>query len=232
MIQTNNNLINADNINTDSKLDYKIVIVGSGAGGSVTAKILSEKGHEVLIIEEGQNFTDNRKLGLSNNLDKWRNYGATPIFSNENIISYAEGKCVGGSTEINGALMWRTPDNILDKWRKDFEIKDLENNNMNKYFEEYEKDMSINYQNEDESNSASKKLLKAASILNWSTARVKRAQINCKNTNQCPIGCPTGAKRTMKKTYIQKALNNGANLAFTTLSNSVKSNLYPCANKS
>ena len=128
MTQNNNNLIDANNINKVSKLDYKIVIIGSGAGGSVTAKILSEKGHEVLIVEEGQNFTDHKKVGLSKNLDKWRNYGATPIFSNESIISYAEGKCVGGSTEINGALMWRTPDDVLDKWSKDFEIEDLEAN--------------------------------------------------------------------------------------------------------
>ena len=56
---------------------------------------------------------------------------------------------------------------------------------MKKYFEEYEKEMTVNYQDENESNIASKKLIKAASILNWSTARVKRAQINCKNTNQC-----------------------------------------------
>ena len=38
------------------------------------------------------------------------------------------------------------------------------------------------------------KVSRGANILNWSTAKVKRAQINCKNTNQCPIGCPTGAK--------------------------------------
>ena len=222
MTQNNNNLIDANNINKVSKLDYKIVIIGSGAGGSVTAKILSEKGHEVLIVEEGQNFTDHKKVGLSKNLDKWRNYGATPIFSNESIISYAEGKCVGGSTEINGALMWRTPDDVLDKWSKYFEIEDLDTNNMKKYFEEYEKEMTVNYQDENESNIASKKLIKAASILNWSTARVKRAQINCKNTNQCPIGCPTGAKRTMKKTYIQKALNNGADLLYNARAEKIK----------
>ena len=162
----------------------------------------------------GQNFNDHNKLGLSNNLDKWRNFGATPIFSKKNIISYAEGKCVGGSTEINGALMWRTPENILQKWRTEFEIDDLDTNTMNKYFDEYEKEMSVSYQDENEGNIASKKLVEAANILNWSTAKVKRAQINCKNTNQCPIGCPTGAKRTMKKTFIQKAINNGASLLF------------------
>ena len=148
------NFIDADRTKLNSNFDSKVVIIGSGAGGSVTAKILSEKGYEVLILEEGQNFNDHNKLGLSNNLDKWRNFGATPIFSKKNIISYAEGKCVGGSTEINGALMWRTPENILQKWRTEFEIDDLDTNTMNKYFDEYEKEMSVSYQDENEGNIA------------------------------------------------------------------------------
>ncbi len=210
------NYIDANNLNNNFNLSCDVLIIGSGAGGSVTAKILSDKGHEVMVVEEGNNFNNDDQLGLSKNLDKWRNYGATPIFANGNIISYAEGKCVGGGTEINGAIMWRTPDEILENWSTEFNLEDLKFKNLKRYFSEYEEEMSVSYQDENLSNFASQKLLEGAEKLNWNTAKVKRAQVNCKNTNQCPIGCPTGAKMTMKKTFLQKALDNGIKILFNS----------------
>ena len=44
-----------------------------------------------------------RKSKLSSNISKWRNSGMIPIISNGNIF-YGEGMCVGGGSEINGAL--------------------------------------------------------------------------------------------------------------------------------
>ena len=47
------NLLDANTIDKDCKLKTKILIVGSGTGGSSTAKILSENDYEFTILEEG-----------------------------------------------------------------------------------------------------------------------------------------------------------------------------------
>lgn len=41
-----------------TELDYDVVVIGSGFGGSVTALRLTEKGYKVLVVEAGRRFAD------------------------------------------------------------------------------------------------------------------------------------------------------------------------------
>ena len=45
----------------------------------------------------------------------YRDAGTTVIFGRPPIL-FAEGKCVGGSTVINGGMSWRTPARVLEHW--------------------------------------------------------------------------------------------------------------------
>ena len=49
--------MNADATVDGEQLDYDVVVVGSGFGGSVAALRLSEKGYRVLVVEAGRRFT-------------------------------------------------------------------------------------------------------------------------------------------------------------------------------
>ena len=39
-------------------LDYDVIVIGSGFGGSVAALRLTEKGYRVAVLEAGQRFDD------------------------------------------------------------------------------------------------------------------------------------------------------------------------------
>ena len=80
------------------EVDY--VVVGSGAGGGVTAEILSLAGLKVAIVEEGP---------LASSTDfKMREREAYPQLYQESSarqtadksITILQGRCVGGSTEV------------------------------------------------------------------------------------------------------------------------------------
>jgi hypothetical protein len=91
------------NARRDATLVADALVVGSGAGGAVAACLLAEAGFDVLLIEEGglhktESFSTN-VLEMMRAL--YRDFGASMILGKPGII-FAEGRCAGGSTVING----------------------------------------------------------------------------------------------------------------------------------
>jgi len=93
-----------------------VVIAGSGAAASILAHELVRAGRSVLLVERGElerpsTFTDNEVEMVS------RLYadGALQL-SRDFRFQVFQGSCVGGSTVVNNAVCFETPDYILDKW--------------------------------------------------------------------------------------------------------------------
>ena len=109
-------IITEKQINSDVSTSADAVVVGSGAGGATAAYLLSEAGFEVVVLEEGGCYTSNVfNGGISEMIGiLYRDAGLMPIFGKP-IIAFAEGCCVGGSTVINDALCWRTPESVLNR---------------------------------------------------------------------------------------------------------------------
>jgi len=102
--------LTGDNITAD------VVIVGSGAGASILANQLIGLGRQVLLVERGgierpSTFNDDEVDMVS------RLYadGALQL-SRDFRFQVFQGSCVGGSTVVNNAVCFETPDYILDKW--------------------------------------------------------------------------------------------------------------------
>ena len=89
---------------------FQALIIGSGAGGAMTAQVLASAGMEVMVLEEGRRWAlseygNNCPEGMRK---MYRRRGMTPIMGTV-PIGYAEGRCFGGGTEINSGFWHRTP---------------------------------------------------------------------------------------------------------------------------
>lgn len=190
------------------------LVIGSGAGGSVAAMELAEAGKDVIVIEEGLHY---KTADFSNNISEmtqktWRKSGVTPFWGNP-LVGFAEGKCVGGGTVINGGLLWRTPERMLDIWESDYGISGYTNDDLKTHFEKIEQILNVGYHIKDDQNNDSDVLINGCNNLNWQFVPVPRAGgLDCSNANLCPTGCPTGAKQSTALTYIPRAINAGAKI--------------------
>jgi choline dehydrogenase-like flavoprotein len=199
---------------TKNNYSCQYLVVGTGAGGSVTGALLAESGHDVIYLEEGGYYpTESYTSNISEmTAQLYRNQGVFP-FLGKPSIAFAEGCCVGGGTVINGGLIWRTPSWVLDEWQNDYGLKGYSQEDLTKYFETIEKDMHvIRHEPEEKENLDSLKILKASEQLNWKYVMVPRAVKDCKNTNLCPTGCPSGAKQSALETYLSRAMKHGARI--------------------
>ncbi len=188
--------------------EFDVIIVGSGAGGAVVAAELAEAGLNVAVLEEGEHhrtedFTTRtldqlrllyRDCGASTTL------GAAPV-------QYSEGRCVGGSTTINGGMAFRASPRILDHWARDAGLRTLD---LDAEYTRVERFLSVATPDPD-SIGRDQQLLKAgADRLGWRIIDDRRAHVHCGGCNVCVWGCPTGAKQSTLVSYLPRAIHFGA----------------------
>jgi choline dehydrogenase-like flavoprotein len=206
-------IIGRAQIDRDVEADCDVVIVGSGAGGATMAAELAEGGLTVIVLEEGahhrtEEFTPAAGKALRT---LYRDAGAAMTIGSTPII-YSEGRCVGGSTVINGGMTWRTPPRILEKWALEDELRGIRPKDMERIFERVEKRISAKTQDPESIGRDNQLLALGAKKLGYKTLDNIRNQVHCTGTNNCAFGCPTGAKRSALLTYVPRAVSRGARI--------------------
>lgn len=194
-------------------IETEVVVIGTGAGGGAFAAELAEAGVEVVMLEEGGYFrTQDFNTDASETIRKlYRNAGAMLALGKPNVF-FAEGRCVGGSTVVNAGISWRTPERILKRWAWEVGLDEITPEAMTPYFEKVEERVHVAPQDELTYGADSWLLKDGAERLGYRWMPVKRNQKLCVGTNNCVLGCPTGAKQSVLVTYVPRALRAGARL--------------------
>lgn len=119
---------------TPTEVDTDVLVIGSGAGGATTATVLTEAGREVVVVEEGPWVDPDavEPFSLEEMERKYRHQGASAALGAP-PIAYAEGRCVGGSTEINSGLWHRLPGDLAARWRDDHGLDGFDDATLDRY---------------------------------------------------------------------------------------------------
>jgi choline dehydrogenase-like flavoprotein len=126
-------------------------------------------------------------------------------------ILFSEGRCVGGSTVVNGGVCWRTPQQIIARWQREHRL-DVSPEHLEPLFERVERAVGVAPQDPGTVGRDSDLLKLGADRLGWRTVDVRRNQHHCAGSGACVLGCPTGAKQSTLVSYVPRALAAGATL--------------------
>jgi choline dehydrogenase-like flavoprotein len=204
-------VVDAVALNGDLDLTADVLVVGSGAGGGVTAEILSAAGLRVILVEEGP-------LASSGEF-RMREREAYPRLYQDSAgrqtldksITLFQGRCVGGGTTVNWTSSFRTPRRTLDHWRERHGLKEMSEAALEPWFQRMEQRLAIapwpvapNENNDI--------LRRGCEKLGIASAAMQRNVKGCHNLGYCGTGCPTNAKQSMLVTTIPAALDKGATL--------------------
>jgi choline dehydrogenase-like flavoprotein len=138
----------------------------------------------------------------------YRDGGASMAFGNPPVL-FQEGRAVGGSTVINGAMSWRTPGDVLARWHSEDGL-DVSPESLEPYFERVEKRIHVAPMDESAIGNDNWLLKKGADAKGWKVIGNTRNQVHCIGSNRCAFGCPTGAKQSALVSYVPRALHYGA----------------------
>ncbi|MBT2340213.1 MULTISPECIES: GMC family oxidoreductase [Pseudomonas] len=204
---------NGSQLTQDLTLEADVAIIGSGAGGGTTAEILSAAGYRVLLIEEGPLKTsDDFKLLEAQAYSSLYQEGLGRM-SKDGAITILQGRAVGGTTLINWTSSFRTPEQTLDHWATEHNVKGHSPAQMAPWFESMEQRLGVapwmippNANND--------VIRKGCEQLGYSWHVIPRNVRGCWNLGYCGMGCPTNAKQSMLVTTIPATLDKGGVLLY------------------
>ena len=194
----------------------EFLVVGSGAGGSVSALELARAGRDVLVLEEGQEHPlesygqeSARALRLL-----YRQGGMSPIVGSV-PIGFAEGRCLGGSTEVNSGFWHRTPPEMLLRWKAQFDFDGGAESELEPHFAAAERALGVALSTGPRP-PTTEVFGRGIRAMGWAYHEVPRAAPGCRNSNRCASGCRAGKKQGMTRGFIPEARRHGARFMTNT----------------
>jgi choline dehydrogenase-like flavoprotein len=172
---------------------------------------LAEAGLSVVVLEEGdhhptESFTTSTTGALRS---LYRDGGATSTLGRA-PIGYAEGRCVGGGTVVNGGMSFRAPERILERWAALTGDRGLSGGRLDDVYARVERFLSVGPPDPGSVGRDQELLRLGAEQLGWRVIDDQRNHVHCGGCNVCTWGCPTGAKQSTLVSYLPRAMAFGA----------------------
>lgn len=193
------------------RIDTDIAVIGSGPGGSFTALRCAEAGLDVVLIEEGSMLPPGIvRFSPEEMRRKVRNNGLAVGLGAANV-SYWEGRCVGGGSEINRGLYHRPMPEVIEAWARDFKIDALSVDALAVHSSACEGTVKVSHL-PGPAPANSQKLAEGAAALGWRQTEVPRL---FDYASDWKTGAP-GVKQSMSATVVPLFLGAGGRLICET----------------
>jgi choline dehydrogenase-like flavoprotein len=186
-----------------------VLVIGSGAGGAVTALELTRCGHQVLLVEEGDPPGEPPPdAGATSTMARlYRHRGMTPILGHV-PIAYVEGRCLGGSTEINSGFWHRPPVEAVLRWRAQYDLAGAGPDELRPHCEWAEQMLDVDVQ-KGQWPPSTEAFSRGARAMDWATQEVPRTAARARASSGA-AGVRPGPG--MSRSLIPKAIAAGTTL--------------------
>ncbi len=203
-----------DKVKTSMTETVDAVVVGTGCGGAVMAKELAKAGKSVLMIERGGFYLvergdfDQREDDMFARIEGGRGLDT----SRTGQVALTYGGNVGGASVHYWADTWRTPNDRLEKWEKDFGLIGHTEDELRPWFERIERDLNVHPAEDARLNTMNRLFEAGAQKAGIAVERVMQARKGCVGSGYCLQGCSYDAKQSQLVTHIPEALAHGAKI--------------------
>jgi len=192
-----------------TELSADVVIVGSGAGGSVIAARAAQAGLSVLILELGgyQNEADFRQID-SLSLSMWWRQGS--MWSDSGQMGVLAGSTLGGGTVINSMVCLKTPHSIRNEW-EEAGLEGVAGPDFDGYIDAVWERLEVNTEATVYNNNT-RSMIAGLTECGYDHVRLPRNAARTDTSEMCGYcnaGCQQGFKRSTLRTYLEDAHDAG-----------------------
>jgi choline dehydrogenase-like flavoprotein len=187
-------------------LDADVVVVGSGAGGSIVSYRMAEAGHRVLVLEGGRHVEPSEfSEDEIRQLTQLYSDGALQQ-SRDFSFQILQGKCVGGSTTVNNAVCFDLPRTVLEHWNGALEAG-IDPRALDDSFAAMREFMQVGKPPSSHPQGGAHKFVEGVRELGLDAPPYRLDEVDaniadCPGSGYCNIGCPFGNKLSMLDTVL------------------------------
>ena len=188
----------------------QVCVIGSGCGGATAARALAEAGFEVLVLEEGGDYSGSQLTQREGEMYDRLYMDRAGRATSDLGITILQGRVLGGGGVINMSDVVPISDAVLGHWQSSYGLSDFGVEQMAPHQERALKDLSAQRIPEDQLNRNNRLLRSGAIRLGWQGENMMHNRVGCRGIGACLIGCAANAKRNPRMTVIPEAIKAGA----------------------
>lgn len=190
-------------------LAAEVLVIGSGAGGSVAAAQLAQAGFEVLIVEKGGDESPQAVAGyeLEGNAALFERRGGLTT-ADVGLVVLA-GSTLGGGTVVNWSTSLPTPAGVRREWAHDYGFEGADGEAFQSSTEFIQQALHVTME-ESPPNRQNQALADGAGAAGHEVKVIPRNVENCVDCTFCMFGCRYGAKQSTRQTFLAQAQAHGA----------------------
>ncbi|MFN7951062.1 MAG: GMC family oxidoreductase N-terminal domain-containing protein [bacterium] len=200
--------LSRDSLPSDAPLD--VLVIGSGSAGATAARTLAEAGREVVVLEEGGDFTGTRLTQRDGAMYDQLYMDRAGRATSDLAIAVMQGRVLGGGGVINTCDVVPIPDGVLDTWQRRFGLSDFTVATLAPHRARALTDLAASPIAEGMLNANNRLLRDGARALGWRGEVMLNNRVGCAGLGTCLIGCPVNAKRNPRFVAIPQAIAAGA----------------------
>lgn len=195
-----------------ASLDADVVVIGSGAGGSIVAARAAQAGLSVLVIEAAQyrNEADFRQI---DSLGAAMFLRGGSMWSTSGQMGLLAGATLGGGTVINSMVCLRTPQHIRELWTEQG-LTGLDGPDFDRFTDLVWDRIGVNT-DATTYNANTRAMITGLASLGYRHERLPRNAAPDDDSGlcgYCNAGCQQGSKRSTLHTYLRDAVDAGARI--------------------
>lgn len=206
-------------VRTGLRMAVDVVVVGSGPAGATVAADLTTAGATVAVVEAGrwwatEEFAPSTFASMA---DTYRAMGSSMVVGPA-PMPYVQGRMVGGSSPVNGAICWRLPRDVHRSWLASDRALDaaLPWEALEVATDRIEARLGVAPTDPAVAGPKNELMAIGAEALGLEHRPIRRNVVGCRGLGRCLQGCPAGHKRSVDATLLADALAGGATVLSST----------------
>lgn len=200
-----------DDVRKGYEIEADAVVVGSGAGGPVAAANLARSGMRVVVVEAGPEM---RPVDMTRDtpivMARYYWEGGLRTIGGSGEFPLMQGRCLGGSTVVNSAIMLPLPGWVREAWRQESGLDLFTGPELDASYERIFARSGVAPTPLTVLGRRNLVARDAMAAVGLNGYPLPRCVVGCEGCADCITGCATGRKQSTDRTYLLDAERDGA----------------------